>query len=232
MRVDAMLSRYGYCSRREARAWVNGGRVVSGGVVIKNVNSKVEPADTLVDGEAVPFVDGLYVALHKPIGYTCSHDEEGDLVYDLLPAQWMRRGDGVNSVGRLDKETSGLLLLTDDGKFEHAMTSPRRHVAKVYEMTTESAIPQSAVALFASGELLLQGEKTPCLPAELEITGECSARLILHEGRYHQVRRMMASRGMTVLYLERRREGVLELGDLPRGQVRELAEAEIAALEG
>lgn len=214
MRVDAMLSRYGYCSRREARAWVSAGRVVCGGAVIKNVNSKVEPADTLVDGQPVPFVNGLYVAMHKPLGCTCSHDEDGDLVYDLLPAQWMRRGDGVNTVGRLDKETSGLLLITDDGAFLHALTSPKRHVPKVYAFETECPIPAVAVQIFAEGTLLLKGEKTPCAPAQLRITEPCMGELVLHEGRYHQVRRMLAAVGAPVVRLHRTAMGPLKLEDL------------------
>lgn len=214
MRADAMMSRYGYCSRREVAGWLKRGRVMHRGVAVKSGNEKVEPADVLVDGEPIPFVEGLYVALHKPLGCTCSHKEEGELVYDLLPAQWLRRNPGVNTVGRLDKETSGLLLLTDDGQFEHAMTSPRRHVPKVYEFTTESPIPATAVALFASGELMLQGERTPCLPAELSITGECSGRLTLHEGRYHQVRRMLAAVGAPVETLCRVEIGPMKLEDL------------------
>lgn len=214
MRVDAMLSRYGYCSRREARAWVSRGRVVSGGAVVKSVNGKVEPHETLVDGVPIPFVDGLYVALHKPVGYTCSHDEEGDLVYDLLPAQWLNRGDGVNTVGRLDKETSGLLLITDDGSFLHALSSPKRHVSKEYEFETEHPIPVEAVPLFAEGTLMLKGEKTPCAPAELTIEDNCHGRLVLHEGRYHQVRRMLAAVGAPVVRLHRAAIGALRLEDL------------------
>lgn len=214
MRVDAMLSRYGYCTRREARAWVSGGRVVSGGCVVRNVNSKVEPTETLVDGEPIPFAEGLYVALYKPLGYTCSHDEEGDLVYDLLPTQWMRRGDGVNSVGRLDKETSGLLLLTDDGAFLHALTSPKRRVLKVYEFETESPIPEEAIRIFAEGQLVLRGEKSPCAPADLRIVAPCCGVLSLHEGRYHQVRRMLAAVGAPVRRLHRSAVGALRLEDL------------------
>ena len=136
------------------------------------------------------------------------------MVYDLLPAQWLRRNPVLNTVGRLDKETSGLLLLTDDGAFEHAQTSPRRHVPKVYAFTTSSPVPQEAVSLFASGEFMLQGERTPCLPAELVLTGDCSGRLTLHEGRYHQVRRMLAAVGAPVETLERIEIGPLKLADL------------------
>ncbi|MBQ2814022.1 MAG: rRNA pseudouridine synthase [Akkermansia sp.] len=214
MRADALLSRYGYCSRREAAAWVKRGRVTVRGVPVKSPSEKVEADEVRVDGEAVPFAHGLYVAFHKPVGCTCSHKEEGELVYDLLPEMWLARNPAVNTVGRLDKETSGLLLLTDDGRFEHAMTSPRRHVPKVYELTTEAPIPVEAVSLFASGTLVLQGEKTPCLPAELEITGECAGRLTLHEGRYHQVRRMLAAVGAPVVTLCRTEIGPVKLADL------------------
>lgn len=214
MRTDALLSRFGYCSRREASAWIKRGRVQYRGQVVTSVSDKVEVADVLVDGEPVPFAEGLYVAFHKPLGCTCSHREEGELVYDLLPEMWLARNPAVNTVGRLDKETSGLLLLTDDGKFEHAMTSPRRHVPKVYEFSSSAPIPPEAVGLFASGELVLQGEKTPCLPAELVITGENTGRLTLHEGRYHQVRRMLAAVGAPVQTLCRVEIGPMKLSDL------------------
>lgn len=215
MRTDALLSRFGYCSRREVAQWLKRGRVTrKNGEVIKSPNEKVEPEEVLVDGEPVEFPHGLYVALNKPLGCTCSHKEEGELVYDLLPAQWLRRNPVVNTVGRLDKETSGLLLLTDDGAFEHAQTSPKRHVPKVYSFTTSAPVPAEAVEQFASGELLLQGERTPCLPAELVLTGACAGRLTLHEGRYHQVRRMLAAVGAPVESLERIEIGPLKLQEL------------------
>lgn len=214
MRIDALLSRFGYCSRREVAQWLKRGRVIRNGVVVKSPNEKVDPREVLVDGLPVEFPDGVYIALNKPLGCTCSHKEEGELVYDLLPAQWLRRNPVLNTVGRLDKETSGLLLLTDDGAFEHAQTSPRRHVPKVYAFTTSSPVPQEAVSLFASGEFMLQGERTPCLPAELVLTGDCSGRLTLHEGRYHQVRRMLAAVGAPVETLERIEIGPLKLADL------------------
>ncbi len=214
MRIDAILSRYGYCSRREAAQWVKRGRVLVKGVAAKSASAKAEPEDVLVNGEPIPFPAGLYVALHKPLGCTCSHREEGELVYDLLPQQWLNRGDGVSTVGRLDKETSGLLLITDDGAFVHALTSPKRHVPKVYEFECSAPIPADAVPLFASGELMLNGETTPCLPAELEITGDCTGRLTLHEGRYHQVRRMLAAVGAPVVTLCRTAIGPLQLADL------------------
>lgn len=214
MRTDALLSRYGYCSRRETAAWLAAGRVTCKGIAVRNGKDKVEPADVLVDGAPVEFAEGLYVALNKPLGCTCSHREEGELVYDLLPERWLRRNPCVNTVGRLDKETSGLLLLTDDGTFEHRLTSPKKHVPKVYRFVTSAPVPESAPAFFAEGTLMLESEKTPCLPAELVLTAPCEGELTLHEGRYHQVRRMLAAVGAPVIELERIAIGSLRLADL------------------
>ena len=214
MRTDALLSRFGYCSRKDAPAWVKAGRVTLDGAPVTAAKQNADPARVLVDGKPVPFPNGLYAAFHKPLGCTCSHKEDGALIYDLLPPEWLRRNPSVNTVGRLDKETSGLILITDDGAFEHAMTSPRRHVPKVYALTTSAPIPEEAVVLFASGTLMLNGETTPCKPAELCITAACGARLTLHEGRYHQVRRMLAAVGAPVLTLQRTEIGPLRLDDL------------------
>ena len=215
MRADAVLSRYGYCSRREAPLWIRAGRLVRrGGEVLRRPAEQVDPSELLVDGEPVPFVNGLYVAFHKPTGCSCSHREQGRLVYDLLPPQWLRRSEGISTVGRLDKETSGLLLITDDGRFVHALTSPKRHVPKVYAYECAEPVPASAVELFASGSLLLEGETAPCLPAQLVRETPTSGRLTLHEGRYHQVRRMLAAVGAPVTKLHRISIGPLSLEDL------------------
>lgn len=215
MRLDALLSRYGYCSRREAPGWIKRHSITFKGEACTSPRDKVQTEDVLVDGDPVEFPDGLYVALNKPLGYTCSHDgEEGDVIYDLLPFQWRHRNPAVSSVGRLDKETSGLLLITDDGKFIHRMTSPRHHVPKVYEAVTEEDIPAEAVELFASGTLTLHGEDRPCSPARLEIMEPRRARLTLTEGKYHQVRRMLAAVGAPVVSLCRISIGPLNLDSL------------------
>lgn len=215
MRLDALLSRYGYCSRREAPGWIKRHSITFKGKPCSSPTDKVQAEGILLDGEPVEFPDGLYAALYKPEGYTCSHDDgEGDLIYDLLPFQWRHRNPAVSSVGRLDKETSGLLLLTDDGKFIHRMTSPRHHVAKVYEAVTEEDIPTEAVELFASGTLTLNWEPRPCAPALLEIREPRRALLTLTEGKYHQVRRMLAAVGAPVLSLCRVSIGSLHLDSL------------------
>ncbi len=214
MRFDALLARYGYCSRREAALWIKAGRCVANGETVASPAVKVDPADALVDGLPVEFPNGLYVALHKPVGYICSRNEPGRLAFDLLPERWLRRKPAVSMAGRLDKETSGLLLLSDDGDFIHRMTSPKSHVPKTYAFTTSAPVPAEAAAPFASGELFLEGETKPCLPAALTLESPCSGTLVLHEGRYHQARRMLASVGAPVVTLCRTHIGALSLAGL------------------
>lgn len=222
-RLDQLLANLGYCSRREARDWVRAGRVTIAGRPAEDVAQKAAPAAVRVDGEPLDRPDGLLLLLHKPIGLVCSHDErEGPNVYSLLPERWRRRHPVVTSVGRLDKETSGLLLLTDQSALVHRLTSPKHKVAKVYRATLDREPPPELAARFASGTLVLPGETEPCAPAELQMAGPREARLTLTEGRYHQVRRMFAAVGATVLALHRERFGEWELGDLPPGKWCEL----------
>jgi 16S rRNA pseudouridine516 synthase len=151
----------------------------------------------------------------------CSHDDgEGRLVYDLLPERWRRRDPKISTVGRLDKDTSGLLLLTDDGALLHRLTSPKHKVPKIYEATLDRPLRGDEAEIFASGTLILNGEKTPCLPAKLEVIDPTHARLEIIEGRYHQVRRMFAAVGNHVTALHRSTFGDLTLEDLEAGEYR------------
>jgi 16S rRNA pseudouridine516 synthase len=222
-RLDQLLANLGYCSRREARGWIQAGRVTVRGQVTDDFGAKADPADVRVDGEPLDHPAGLLLLVHKPVGLVCSHDErEGPNVYSLLPPRWRARNPQVTSIGRLDKDTSGLLLLTDQSELVHRLTSPKHKVPKVYRATVNTDLAPALVPLFAGGTLLLQDETSPCAPAELKITAPREAELTLTEGRYHQVRRMLASQGAEVLTLHRARFGHLELGDLPAGQWREL----------
>jgi 16S rRNA pseudouridine516 synthase len=222
-RLDQLLSNLGYCSRREARAWLDAGRVSVKGKPADDPSNKANPADLLVDGEPLDHPEGLLLMLNKPTGLVCSHDErEGPNVYSLLPPRWRQRNPQVTSIGRLDKDTSGLLLLTDQTALVHKLTSPKHKVPKIYRATVDRDLSPELVPLFASGGLLLTGEANPCLPAELRIINSTTAELILTEGRYHQVRRMFASQGYEVHALHRSHFGNLDLGDLPVGQWREL----------
>ena len=222
-RLDQLLANLGYGSRRQARSWVEGGRVTVAGRVADDAGDKAEAADVRFDGEPLDHPEPLLLLVHKPVGLVCSHDErEGPNVYSLLPERWRLRNPPVTSIGRLDKDTSGLLLLTDITPLVHRLTSPRHKVPKVYRATLDRDLPPGLAERFASGTLLLEGEDAPCAPAAFTALGPREAELTLTEGRYHQVRRMFAATGATVLTLHRARFGDLELGDLAPGQWREL----------
>jgi len=221
LRLDALLSRFGYCSRSEARAWVKAGRIRIGGTAAKSPAEKAVPGNVLVDGEHVPYPDGILALMHKPAGYVCSHDSgEGPTIYDLLPPQWSQRNPPVTSIGRLDKDATGALLITDLGELVHRWTSPKHKVSKFYEVTVTADLPHGLAEKFASGTLLLEGEDKPCLPANLEVLGPREARLEIIEGRYHQVKRMFASQGRPVVRLHRSRFGQFTLDDLGVGEWR------------
>ncbi len=222
-RLDQLLANLGYCSRSEARDWVRSGRVTVDGEPARDAALKVVAAAVRIDGEPPDHPDGLLVLLHKPLGLVCSHDpREGPAVYSLLPPRWLRRNPVVTTVGRLDKETSGALLLTDLPDLVHRLTSPRHKVPKVYRATVDRDLPPGVAELFAAGTLRLEGEEKPCAPAQLEVIGPREARLTLTEGRYHQVRRMFSAAGATVLTLHRDSFGPLDLGGLAPGAWREL----------
>jgi 16S rRNA pseudouridine516 synthase len=222
-RLDQILASLGYCSRSEARDWIKAGAITVRGEEADDVGARVNPADVCVDGEPLDHPDGLLLLVNKPLGLVCSHElREGPNVYSLLPERWQRRNPPVTSVGRLDKETSGLILLTDLSPLVHRLTSPKHKVPKIYRATVDRDLAPELVERFASGTLLLDGEKEPCAPAELKILSPREAEVTLTEGRYHQVRRMFAAGGATVLALHRARFGELELGELQPGQWREL----------
>lgn len=220
-RIDQLLSSCGYCSRSEARLWVKGGRVTVQGRPATRSDDKVFAHEMMVDGEPVEQPEGLLALFHKPLGCVCSRDErEGPNVYGLLPARWSARNPPVSTVGRLDKDTSGVLLVTDQGDLLHRLTSPRQKVPKVYEVTFSGTIRPGLEELFASGTLRLEDEESPCLPAKLDFLSDQQATLEIVEGRFHQVRRMFASQGLLVSALHRARFGDYALDGLAPGEWR------------
>lgn len=222
-RLDQLLANLGYCSRRDARSWIAAGAVTVGGKQADDFGAKVDPASVRVDGEPLDHPDGLLLLLNKPLGLVCSHElREGPNVYSLLPPRWRQRNPQVTSVGRLDKDTSGLLLLTDQSALVHRLTSPKHKVPKVYRATLDHDVPPEIVPLFASGTLRLPDEDTTCAPAQLTLHTPRDAELVLTEGRFHQVRRMFAAVGATVLTLHRTQFGTLSLDDVAPGTWREL----------
>jgi 16S rRNA pseudouridine516 synthase len=221
-RVDQLLSSLGHCSRREARGLCAEGRVTVDGVPVRSASERVEPSRVLLDGKPLDFPDGLFVMMHKPVGLVCSHDSrDGARIYDVLPHSWLHRNPRVSSVGRLDKDTSGLLLLTDVGALVQRLTSPKHHVDKVYEATLDGTPGPEVIARFAAG-VKLDGDEDETMPAKLEVLGERRAQVTLREGKYHQVRRMFAACGLHVVALKRTRFGPWTLGDLPEGAWRAL----------
>lgn len=221
LRLDQLLSRFGYCSRSEARAWLRRGRVTVGGIAASDPAARAHASEVLIDQQPVENPESLLALFHKPAGLVCSHDaDEGPSVYDGLPSRWLRRNPRVTSVGRLDKDATGLLVLTDDGNLVHRWTSPRHEVPKIYEVTLDMDVEPEWVAVFASGTLQLESETTACLPARLEMVSAREARLEITEGRYHQVKRMFASQGARVIRLHRTRFGPFELGTLAPGEWR------------
>ena len=228
-RLDKFLCDSGTGTRSQVKLILKAGRVTVDGIVERDNSRKIDPEKQTVclDGAILGGKRRLVVMLNKPEGYvTATEDRSERTVMELLPTEL--RAQDVKPVGRLDKATEGLLLFTNDGDLLHRLISPKKEVPKIYYARHEGTATEEDVAAFASG--LTLGDGTVCLPAKLEPMGAGESLVTVCEGKYHQVRRMMASRGMTVLYLERRLEGQLTLGDLPRGQVRELTEAEINSL--
>ena len=231
MRLDQLLAARGAGSRKEVSALVRAGLVCVNGEVVRRAERKIDPARDCVTlrGEAVDLREHVYIMLHKPQGVvSASRDAKDATVLDLLPQKLRRRG--LFPVGRLDKDTTGLLLITDDGALLHTLLSPRRHVPKVYLVTLKAPATQSDAAAFAAGLVLSDGEI--CLPAELIPLEGNMARVVLHEGKFHQVKRMFAKLGNEVLVLHRESMGGLSLDEsLAPGACRELSEKELQLLK-
>lgn len=230
MKLLKLIANLGYGSRKQVTVLFREGRVTGadGEVLYTDDELGVHAThETIrVDGEPLDPPQGLLLMLHKPPGYVCSTKDKGRLIYDLLPPRFRLRDPVLSSVGRLDRETSGLLLMTDDGALLHRIISPKSALPKVYEATLANPLRGDEAALFASGTLMLESEQTPLLPAEMEVLAPQRARLTLHEGRYHQVRRMFAAAGNHVEALHRVSVGGATLGDLPSGEWRSLDDAD------
>lgn len=234
-RLDKIIASTGRWSRREARDLIRQGRVLVDGAAARSAEEKADPeaSEITVNGEALCYRRYTWLMLNKPAGYlSATEDGRGQTVLDLLPQDLRRQG--LFPVGRLDKDTEGLLLLTNEGGLAHDLLSPRRHVDKVYYARVAGRLTEADRSAFAAGLTLPDG--LVCLPAGLEILSageESEARITLREGKFHQVKRMLAYLGKPVEYLERVRMGPLALDRaLPRGAFRFLTENELAELRG
>ena len=225
-RLDKFLCDCGVGTRSQVKVIIKSGRVTIDGKTEKDSSRKIDLQvhTVCLDGEPLGSVGTLVIMLNKPAGYvTATEDKSEKTVMELLPEAYQHLD--LKPVGRLDKATEGLLLFTNDGELLHRLISPKNQVQKVYYARHEGNAGPEDIKAFAEGLTLRDG--TQCLPALLEPIGSGESKITICEGKYHQVRRMMAARGMHVLYLERIAEGFLSLGDLPRGQVRQLTEAEV-----
>ena len=228
-RLDKFLCNNTDYTRSQIKAVLKAGRVTVDGVTVKDGSLKIDTQQVCLDGELLCAAGTVVLMLNKPAGFvTATEDKTERTVMELLPAQYKHLD--LKPVGRLDKATEGLLLFTNDGDLLHRLISPKKEVPKVYYACHEGTATEEDVTAFAAG--LTLGDGTLCLPAKLEILGVGESMVTVCEGKYHQVRRMMASRGLPVTYLERREEGDLTLADLPRGQVRELTAEQLHNLMG
>ncbi len=236
LRLDRLLANLGYGSRREVQQMAAAGWVTLDGEELIDTDQRIAITPSLstrvkIQGRPLDPPPGMALLMHKPLGVTCSHKDTGSLVYDLLPSRWRRREPPLSTIGRLDKDTSGLLLFTDDGDLLHRVISPRKHVSKRYMATLERPLTGEEAERFASGALLLDGDDKPLLPATLEALSPNSAWVTVSEGRYHQVRRMFAAVGNHVTALHRDRIGALDLpADLLPGAYRVMNQADISAI--
>ncbi|MFL6547579.1 MAG: pseudouridine synthase [Povalibacter sp.] len=230
MKLLKLIANLGYGSRKEVMALFQDGRIRDLNDEVLYSDDQVEHSQVRIDGEPLDPPSGMLIMLNKPAGYTCSTKDPGHVVYDLFPPRFRLRSPVLSTVGRLDRDTTGLLLLTDDGTLLHRIVHPKSQIAKIYEATLARDLRGDELKIFASGKLMLESEKTPLAPASLEIIDPRHARVTLTEGRYHQARRMFAAVGNHVEKLHRSRVGGLELGDLKEGEWTVLSAADIERL--
>lgn len=230
MKLLRTIANLGYGSRKQVQAMFREGLVTDAAGEVLYADDQVPHDSVRIDGEPLDPPAGLVLMLHKPTGYTCSTRDPGRIVYDLLPPRFRLRSPLLSTVGRLDRETSGLLLLTDDGGLLHRIVSPKSNLSKVYEATLAEDLGGHEGEVFGSGTLMLDGEKAPLAPAGFEALDARHARIVLTEGRYHQVRRMFAAIGNHVVSLHRSRVGGLGLDGLPEGQWRAIDDGGLARL--
>jgi 16S rRNA pseudouridine516 synthase len=230
MKLVKLIANLGYGSRKDVAQMFRAGRITDLDGEVLYADDAVAHESIRIDDEPIDPPVGLVLMMNKPLGITCSRKDPGRVVYDLLPPRYSVRTPALSSVGRLDRDTTGLLLFTDDGALLHRIISPKAQVAKVYEATLAQDLRGDEGELFASGTMMLESENEPLAPASLDVLGPRHARLTVTEGRYHQVRRMFAAAGNHVETLQRISVGALALGDLPLGEWRALDAGEIARI--
>ncbi|MDP2893063.1 MAG: pseudouridine synthase [Sulfurimonas sp.] len=216
-RIDTHLSNLGYCTRSEVKKFLKKNLVCVDGTRVFDATQKAYHDDVTIENEPLDN-ESLLILMNKPSGVICSHSDGGVLIYSMLPLRWQRRNPKISTIGRLDADTTGAILLTDDGELNHKLTSPKSDVAKVYEATLAEPLKGNETEIFASGELFLNGEKKPLLSAKMEILSPLHVRLEICEGRYHQVKRMFGALGNRVVALHRVSFGDFSVENLKLGE--------------
>ncbi|MEO5623023.1 MAG: pseudouridine synthase [Dokdonella sp.] len=230
MKLVKLIANLGYGSRREVAAMFREGRITDTAGEVLYADDQVEHAQIRIDDEPLDPSAGIVLMLNKPTGCTCSMRDAAGVVHDLLPPRYRLRSPALSTVGRLDRDTSGLLLFTDDGALLHRIISPRARITKVYEATLAENLRGDEAALFASGRFMLEGETAPLASAALSVLAPRHVRIGVTEGRYHQVRRMFAAVANHVETLKRVAVGGLVLDNLALGEWRPLSADEIARI--
>ena len=231
IRLDKLMSNQGLCTRSEVGRLLRSGQITSLIEKLVAPSQKVEPKDIRFRGEPLDPLN-LYILMYKPAGFVCSHEDKGELIFTLLPERFSRRSPSLNTVGRLDKDTTGALLLTDDGPLNHSLLAPAHHVAKFYEVFLEQPLEQNNVELLEAGGWFLDGDSKPLLPAKVSLLAPEHVLLTLTEGRYHQVKRMFSALGNRVVRLHRSSFAGLTLDGLSEGSWRFLDPQEVQKLKG
>jgi len=216
-RIDAHLSTLGYCTRSEAKKFLKIYEVFVKDVRVFDPSLKAYHNDIKINNEALD-PETITILLNKPSGYICSHNDAGSLIYSLLPDRWNRRNPKISTVGRLDVDTTGAIILTDDGDLNHKLTSPKSDISKIYEVTLAQELRGDEEEIFQSGTLMLNGETKPLLSAKLEIITSTFVKIEICEGRYHQVKRMFAAVGNKVIKLHRVKFGDFSVDNLKEGE--------------
>ncbi len=216
-RIDAHLSSLGYCTRSEAKKFLRIYELYVKEIRVFDPSIKAYHNDIKVNNEALD-PETITILLNKPSGFICSHNDAGSLIYALIPQRWNRRNPKISTIGRLDVDTTGAIILTDNGALNHKLSSPKSDVSKIYEATLAVPLKGDEKEIFASGEVMLNGEKKPLLPAKLEILSPTHVRLEICEGKYHQVKRMFAAVGNRVLSLHRVSFAEFSVEDLKEGE--------------
>jgi 16S rRNA pseudouridine516 synthase len=217
-RLDRLLANLGYGNRKDVQRLIRRGDVKINGEIIKDISLKVLHGDVLVNDEPLDPIE-LTIVINKPAGYVCSHDSnEGKTIYSLLPQRWQCRTPKLSTIGRLDKDTTGVIILTTDGKLNHTLSSPKSLITKIYEVTLASSLSGDEIEAFGSGSMILHGEEKPCLPAKMYIMDNYHAVVEIVEGRYHQVKRMFGAVGNKVVALHRSRFGDYTCDGLGNGE--------------